>query len=111
MNDKEFREEFKPLHVPARLEDAEDFTGQVIFALAQLDSGSASEITIKLEELKGGQKDKSLIAGVHAVLTELYGKGLLNGEDENGDLKYNLHKITQANGGGVDPDLLAPGLD
>ena len=44
-------------------------------------------------------------------LTNLYELGLLKGSEVNGEMEYNLSKITHANDGAVDPDLLAPGLD
>jgi hypothetical protein len=48
---------------------------------------------------------------VKHVLTDLYDKGLLSGRYEHGHMYYNLAKVTGANDGAVNPELLAPGLD
>ena len=111
MDDAAFREQFKPVHVAASFEKADNLQDKVVFALAAIDEGTADAVALKLEELEPQVPEKALIADVHQVLTELYGKGLIAGNDIDGGLTFNLHKITQANDGAVDPELLAPGLD
>jgi hypothetical protein len=111
LTDEQFREQYKPVHVPASFDEAVNLQDKVLFALAELGKGDAAQIVQKIEELDPKASDKQVIAGVHQVLTDLYGKGLIAGNDDHGDLVYNLHKITEANGGEVNPDLLAPGLD
>ncbi len=113
MTDKEFREEYKPLQVPAHFDAEGTIEDQTLYALAQLGSATADEVVIKVKKLLADENaEKDVIAGVHHALTEWHTKGLLASKtEENGDLRYNLHKITEANDGHVNPDLLAPGLD
>ncbi len=113
MTDKEFREEYKPLQVPAHFDAEAPVEEQTLYALGQLGSGTADEVVIKIKELLADENaGKDLIAGVHHFLTEWYTKGLLSSTvEENGDMRYSLQKITEANDGRVNPDLLAPGLD
>ena len=106
MTDEEFREAHKPLHVPAHYVDATDLTGKVAFALADLGEGSADEIIRRLENLEPAAEVKPLITHVHGVLDELFEKGAISAEAVNGTKVYNLHKITRANDGSVDPASL-----
>jgi|GEM_PF-596120 len=110
-SDNSFREEFKPLVVPASYEAAATEESKIIFALAQIGEGSTDEVVAKLEELEPGSTSAQLTLIVEDVLSGYYDKGLLKGSEENGEIKYNLSKITEANEGEVNPDLLAPGLD
>jgi hypothetical protein len=111
MTDKEFREEYKPLQVPAHFEAEAPITEQTLYALGQLGSATADEVATKLKELHNNSVGKDLIAGVHQALTEWHTKGLIAAADEDGGLRYSLQKVTEANDGHVNPDLLAPGLD
>jgi hypothetical protein len=111
LSDEDFREEYKPLHIPAAYHPDDTQENKVIYALAQLGEATANEVIDKLEELETGIKNQQLIAFTNKVLTDLYDKGLLKGEEIQGEMHYNLSKITHANDGDVDPDLLAPGLD
>lgn len=111
LTDEEFREQHKPLTVPASFIEARNETEQIIFALADLGEGTADEVTRHLIGLASAREPKALIADVHRVLTALHEDGRLAGREKDGNLVYNLHKITQANDGAVDPGLLAPGLD
>ena len=111
LTDEEFREEYKPLQIPAHYDAADTQENKIIYALAQLGEGTVTDVIAKLEILEPGITDEQLTAITKHVLTHLYDKGLLKGTDEHGAMRYNLSKITQANDGAVDPDLLAPGLD
>jgi hypothetical protein len=111
LSDEEFREEYKPLHIPAAYHPDDTQENKIIYALAQLGEGTATGVIAKLEELEPGIKDDQLTAITKQVLSNLYDKGLLKGEEVNGDMHYDLSKITHANDGEVDPELLAPGLD
>jgi len=111
MTDEEFREAYKPMHVPAAYADAHTLTEKVVFALADLGEGSAEAIIGHLEKLEPQAQAKPLIAGVREILADLYENGRIAATEKEGTLIYNLHKITKANDGAVDPDLLAPGLD
>lgn len=109
--DETFREEFKPLAIPASYESADTQESKIIFALAQLGEATPQEVVARLEELEPGLADGELLKATEALLTSYYNKGLIKGSDHNGQMKYNLSKITEANEGEVNPDLLAPGLD
>jgi len=110
-SDESFRDEFKPLSIPASYESADTQESKIIFALAQLGEGSAEEVLAKLEELQPGSTDPQLAAMTEVVLSSFFNKGLIKGTDHSGKMSYNLSKITESNEGEVNPDLLAPGLD
>ncbi|MES2807254.1 MAG: hypothetical protein V4619_01430 [Bacteroidota bacterium] len=110
-SDEDFRDEFKPLHVPAHFFEDDTQENKIIYALAQSGEGSATQVIAKLEQLQPGIKDDQLVAITKQVLSHLYDKGLIRGREINGEMHYDLAKITHQNDGEVDPDLLAPGLD
>ena len=93
-SDEKFREEFKPLHVPPYFSPADSKQDQVVFALAQIGTGSAEDIIIELS------KYHSTIDPV-PYLQVLFDKGLIKGEISNGIMHYNLGKITNPNDGKV----------
>jgi hypothetical protein len=103
MNDAAFREQFKPVHVPSSFKEAGNLQDKVVFALAEINEGTPDEVSRKLEELEPNVPNKEVIADVHRILTELFGKGLIAGREIEGGLVYNLHKITHANWGSVNP--------
>ena len=111
LTDEQFRDEFKPLHVPASYDEAAGQENKVLFALALLGEGSAEEVLDKLEELEPGIRNEQFAETTKAYLQQQFDKGLLNGGERSGRTCYNLDKVTRANEGSVDPDLLAPGLD
>lgn len=111
LTDEEFREEYHPLLVPAHFDAADTQQNQLIYALAELGEATASQVAAKVEELQGHGLDEQQRVFIPATLKALFDKGLLNGLEQGGSLIYNLHKITRANDGSTDPDLLAPGLD
>ena len=111
LTDEEFREEYKPLYIPAHYQEADTQENKVVYALAQLGEGSVTDIMKKLEELEPNVGNGQFTALAKQVLTRLYDKGLIKGEDRHGIMHYNLTKITGANKGKVNPNLLAPGLD
>lgn len=110
-SDEDFREEYKPLQIPAAYHTGDTQENKILYALAQLGEGNSEEVISKLEELEPGIGDEQLTAITPQVLKHLYEKGLLNGVDIQGEMRYNLSKITHPNDGSVDPELLAPGLD
>lgn len=111
LTDEEFREEYHSLHVPAHYEKDGSEHDQVIFTLAELNEASADQVIAEWQRLQGHQADEQQKVYVKTVLAGLFDKGLLGGAEKNGTMFYNLHKITRANGGETDPDLLEPGLD
>ncbi len=101
LTDEEFREEYKPLQVPPHFDAADTQQNKMIFALAEIGEGSAEEVIAEMERLEPGVTGEQLSALVKQALQNLYDKGLLSGTEQNGAMRYNLHKITQANTGGV----------
>jgi len=68
-------------------------------------------VIVELEKLEPGYANEQIRAFVNATLSDLFEKGHLTGSEQDSQMRYNLSKITQANDGAADPDLLAPGLD
>lgn len=111
LTDEEFRAQHKPVHVPATYNGANNVTDKVIFALADIGAGTADEVIRHIEQLDPGADHKPVIAATRQVLTGLYEKGQITGAEKDGNLVYSLQKVTIANDGATNPDLLAPGLD
>lgn len=111
MTDDNFREAYKPLHIPAHYDAHGPDQDRVLFALAQIGIGTANNVATEMAQLEAGIDVVSFNVIATDILTRLYEQGLLKGNEINGEMKYNLSKITHANDGTVDPDLLAPGLD
>ncbi|AYL99309.1 hypothetical protein [Mucilaginibacter celer] len=110
LSDEEFREEYKPLYIPAHFEIQDTQQNKIIFALAQIGEGSAADVINELETLQPGITDEQLTAITKTVLADLHNKGLLKGEEHNGRMQYNLSKITEANDGPADQDVPVTGL-
>ncbi len=110
LSDKQFREEFKPLAIPSSYNPNDSRENKVIYSLAMLGQGSSKEVIKKLEELEPGNKGASVSEDTEEILRNLYDKGLIKGNKLDGELRYDLSKITDPNQGFVDPKLLAPGL-
>jgi hypothetical protein len=111
MTDEEFREEYKPLHVPAHYDAADTLQNKMIFSLAEIGDGTADEVVTELEQREPGIADEQNRVFVNATLKSLFDHGHLTGAEKDGEMRYNLSKITRANDGGTDPELLTPGLD
>lgn len=77
--------------------------------MADFGEAATEEVIRHLEELEPAEEHKPMIAAVRQFLGHLYKHGLIAAAEKDGSPAYNLHKITRANDGEVDPDLLAPG--
>ena len=111
LSDDSFREAYKPLHIPAHYDVHASEQDRVLFALAQIGMGTVTDVATEMAQLESGIDVDSFKVIAGDVLTHLYELGLLKGSDSSGEMEYNLSKITHANDGSVDPDLLSPGLD
>ena len=111
ISDEAFREAYKPLFIPAHYQAEDSDESKVIYALAQLGEATPAEVAQKLAEIDRSNDIARFTALATSVLNELFDKGLISAEDSDGKMYYNLKKITEANDGSVNPDLLAPGLD
>jgi hypothetical protein len=109
--DQDFRDEFKPLHIPAHYMPADSDQDKIIYALAQIERGTPDEVAAEISRHDSSVDIEYFKAKAATTLTILYGKGLVKGITKNGILRYNLSKITEGNDGSIDPELLTPGLD
>lgn len=110
LSDQDFREEFKPIFIPASYDVTDTLENRAIFALASLGEANGDEVFDKMKEFEPGIKEVT-IKFIKQYLFTLFEKGLLKGNKEGNSIRYNLSKITDPNEGYVDPDLLSPGLD
>jgi hypothetical protein len=104
--DQPFNEQFKPVAPPEAYYADADWQDKVLYALAQLGEGTAPDVAAKLTELEPQAQPSELHRHAEQVLMDLYKKGLIKGNEQDGEVSYNLSKITQPNTGGTDPDLL-----
>ena len=111
MNDKEFREHYKPMQVPARFDSKAPLQQQVLFALAHLGRGTADDVIKELSALRCVDVKITESDKIGSMLNEWFDEGLLTGSVEGDGTCYSLEKITHANDGSIDPKKLAPGLD
>lgn len=110
LSDKDFRDEYKPIQIPASYKLSDSLEDRAIFALASLGEANGDEVFEKIREFEPSIKEVT-IKFIKQYLFTLYEKGLLKGNKEGSSIRYNLSKITAPNEGYVDPDRLAPGLD
>ena len=89
LNEEEFREEYKPLYIPAHYEEADTQENKIVYALAQLGSGTVTDVIKKLEELEPNITTPQFTALAKQVLARLYDKGIINGSDMHGRMYYN----------------------
>ena len=99
LSDEEFREEYKPLHIPSHFDQQDTQQNKAIYALAQIGEGTADKVLKELETLQPGIVNEQVTALVKTILANLFNKGLIKGEEHNGQMHYNLSKITEANDG------------
>ena len=111
LTDKEFREEFKPLRIPPAFPESGTIEDKILFALAAAGEATSAEVSHRLTILEPTLEKEALSELVDDYLTQQFDKGLINGGKRNGEIVFNLNKITHPTEGSVDPDLLAPGLD
>ncbi|WCT11599.1 hypothetical protein [Mucilaginibacter jinjuensis] len=109
--DQDFRDEFKPLHIPAHYMPADSDEDKIIYALAQIEEGTPDDVATEISKHDSAVDLEYFKTKAASVLHILYEKGLIKGSTVGDTTTYNLSKITRANDGAVDPELLAPGLD
>jgi DNA-binding transcriptional ArsR family regulator len=110
LSDQDFREEFKPIQIPASYDINDSLKNRIIFALAALGEANGDEVFEKIRQYEPEIKELTL-KFIKQYLFTLYEKGLLKGRKEGSSIRYNLSKITDPNKGYIDPELLSPGLD
>ena len=82
--------DYKPLATPGRFDGAGSLTNQIAYVLNKSGDATADELTVRLEKLAGYRLDKQAIANVRMLLSELHEKGLIDGHEYDGELKYHL---------------------
>ena len=92
VSDEEFLNEFKPLHVPPYFNPADSKQDQVVYALAQIGSGSAEDVILELSR-HGSSVDPV------PYLEVLFDKGLIRGKLADGVMQYDLAKEITPNDG------------
>ena len=71
-----------------------------------IESGTAEVVVPKINKFERTESVQKIIIYTTKILTDLYDKGLLKGEDRDGATVYDLSKITTANKGDINPDLM-----
>jgi hypothetical protein len=104
--DQSFNDEFKPVAPPEAYHPEADWQDKVLYVLAQLGEATAPDVAAKLTEYEPQEAPQVLHRQAEQVLMSLYDKGLIKGVEQDGEVSYNLSKITQPNTGGTDPELL-----
>ena len=104
--DQSFNEEFKPVAPLEAYHADADWQDKILYVLAQLGEATAPDVAAKLTEYEPDEAPQVLHRHAEQVLTSLYEKGLIKGTEQDGEVSYNLSKITQPNTGETDPDLL-----
>ncbi|UEG54530.1 hypothetical protein LLH06_06095 [Mucilaginibacter daejeonensis] len=104
--DQPFNEDFKPIAPPGSYSSDGEWQDKVLYVLAQLGSGTAPDVAAKLMEYEPDTAPQELHRHAEQILTGLYEKGLIKGSEQDGEVTYDLSKITVPNSGGTDPELL-----
>jgi hypothetical protein len=104
--DQSFIDQFKPVAPPEAYHADANWQDKVLYVLAQLGEGTAPDVAAKLTEYEPDEAPQELHRHTEQVLIGLYEKGLIKGLEQDGEVSYNLSKITAPNTGGTDPDLL-----
>ena len=101
--DQSFLDEYKPLHVPHVYDAKASQQDNVVYALAQLEYATAAEVAVKLGQFEPGTDKAIHHKNADEVLNHLYNKGLIKGNDNENNRRYNLSKILTPNSGKADP--------
>ena len=111
LSDDDFREAYKPLHVPAHYDPDAGDEEKVIYALGQIGEGSAKDVGVAIAKTDGSILPELFSHNAAVILKRLFDTGHIKGEEKDGIMRYNLSTITTPNDGRIDSDLPAPDLD
>ncbi|TSD67461.1 hypothetical protein FFF34_008740 [Inquilinus sp. KBS0705] len=100
--DQEFLKEYSPLHVPQKYDAAASVQDNVVYALAELEYATAVRVAKKLAKLAPETDIAIHQKNAQEVLTRLFNKGLIKGDDIEDNREYNLSKILSPNSGKAD---------
>lgn len=101
--DDAFNDEFKPLHIPSAYHPNDSWKDKVIFALAEIGAGTAEQTVQELHKRDTAIDTTEAQKQAQSILTALFDKGLIKGGLHNGEMVYDLSKITTANSGSTHP--------
>ncbi len=102
-HDQSFFKEYHPIHVPHEYNASACVQNNVVYALAQLEEGTAEEVAAKLTALEPGTDPMIHHKNADDILNYLFEKGLIKANNKGGQLAFNLSKIREANSGKADP--------
>lgn len=110
MTNEEFKDEFR-LHIPPAYYTDDTQENKIIYALSSMGRANAQEVVTKLEELEPGITSDQLVAITKTVLKNLYEKGLIKGQETDGEMFYDTSKMLTPHDGSVNVGLLDPDKD
>lgn len=84
-------ESHMPFSIPRCFDNTADLLNQVFYVLTIVEQATADEIAVKLEVLNGARLEKRVIAGIRMLLSELHTRGLISGDESDGELNYHLN--------------------
>jgi len=71
-----------------------------------IESGTAEVVAPKINKFERTEVVQKIILYTTQILTDLYDRGLLKDENRDGATVYDLSKITTANKGNINADLI-----
>lgn len=101
--DQSFVKAFGPIHVPHKYEAGASLQDNIIYALAQLEHATATQVAAKMAEFAPDVDLATHQQNAEEQLKVLFEKGRINGDDNATDRQYNLSKILTQNSGKADP--------
>ena len=100
--DQDFLKDYKPLYVPHKYGAGASLQDNVVFALAQLEYATATQVAAEMDEFEPQTDKATHLQQTREILEGLFNKGLIKGDDEP-EREYNLSKILIPNSGKADP--------
>ena len=82
LTDEEFREEYKPIQVPAHYRKADTLQNKMIFALAEVGDGTVADVIDEMEKLEPGMANEQNRAFVNTTLASLFDHGHVTGSEK-----------------------------
>jgi hypothetical protein len=100
--DQDFLKDYKPLHVPHKYDAGASVQDNVVYALADLEYATATRVAKKLATLEPQTDITVHQKNAEEILSHLFKKGLIKGDDVPDNREYNLSKILIPNSGKAD---------
>ncbi|AMR33799.1 hypothetical protein A0256_21345 [Mucilaginibacter sp. PAMC 26640] len=100
--DQSFVKAFGPIHVPHKYEAGASLQDNIVYALAQLEHATAPEVANKMAEFEPATDLAIHKKNAQEILSELFEKGRIKGDDNAENRAFNLSKILTQNSGKAD---------